>query len=342
MMDTTQYQALLAKYLKGDCTDEERALLDAWYASLDTDAALPATETEKRQLLVKNWEGVAQRTVQRRPTKRYFITPYQAAAATVALVAGLSWYVVKQTHASLAAPAEITLTNQPSFVKRINTTAHPEQMLLSDQSVVTLQPGSTIRFPAIFAAHRREVILVGEAFFEVQKNPGKPFFVYANDVVTKVLGTSFRIKALPTEQNVTVSVRTGRVSVYSLKLTTKEKTKSDPETIGVVLTPNQQATYLTQEHRLIKTLVDNPIILPENAQQTSFIFQNAPLATIIAAIEKTYGVDIFYDEELMRNCFITTSLNQENLHDKLAIICRLLGATYKVIDAQIVITGPGC
>ncbi|QIP15228.1 DUF4974 domain-containing protein [Spirosoma aureum] len=341
-MDSTNYQELLAKYLRGDCTDEERALLDQWFASLDSEVELPSTEDEQKELLSQNWQMLAARTVKTAPFKRFRARPYWVAAAVVLLIGGLSWYFVSRLTLELPGKLEQVMETQSSFTERINSSALPERVVLSDQSVVTLQPGSRLRYPIEFAGNKREVTLIGEAFFEVQKNPHKPFLVYSHDLITKVLGTSFRIKAYPTDRNVTVAVRTGRVSVYSPQLATQTKLKSDPETIGVVLTPNQQVTYLGQEHRLVKTLVEKPLVVIRNEELASFTFQNAPVSKIMAAIEKTYGVDVVYDEELMANCFITTSLDQENLYDKLTIICKLLGATYKIIDAQIVISGSGC
>jgi transmembrane sensor len=341
-MDSAKYQELLAKYLNGDCSDEERALIDQWYASLDTEVGLPSTAEEKKQLLARNWQDLSQRTLKTTPVKQINFRPYWAVAAVLAVLIGIGWYFQIWKTADLPAPRPVISEVKPPFIERINTSATPERVILSDQSIVTLEPGSKIRYPVHFAAQKREVTLTGEAFFEVQKNPSKPFLVYSHDVITKVLGTSFRIKANSTNRNITVSVRTGRVSVYSPALATAAKPRSDPETIGVVLTPNQQVTYLDLEHRLVKTLVEKPVILVQKAELPTFTFQNSPISVLMTAIEKTYGVDVVYDEEVMSNCFITTSLEQENLYDKLNIICKLLGASYKVIDAQIVISGPGC
>ncbi|RAK01992.1 FecR family protein [Larkinella arboricola] len=345
-MDRAKYQELLAKYLKGECSDEERAVLDQWYASLDSNVDLPATDSEKQGLLGRNWQSLADRTIRDRPAvpmhQRFRLRPYWAAAVVLLVGCGLGWYLTRPSGSEILAQRESVLESQTTVLERINRSTQPERLVLSDQSVVTLQPGSTLRYPATFASEKREVTLIGEAFFEVEKNPHQPFLVYSHDLITKVLGTSFRIKANPGDRNVQVAVQTGRVSVYSPKLVTENRVKSDPETIGVVLTPNQQVTYLDQEHRLVKTLVEKPAILVQPKQVPTFTFQNAPVADLITAIEKTYGVDVMYDEELMANCYITTSLDQENLYDKLTIMCKLLGATYKIIDAQIVISGPGC
>ncbi|GAB3907506.1 FecR family protein [Larkinella knui] len=341
-MDSAKYQELLAKYLNGDCSEEERELIDQWYASLDTEVELPATAEAKKQLLARNWQGLANRTLKTKPVRRIDFRPYWAVAAVVAVLLGIGWYFLVASTDRVATPSNVISAVKPLLIEKINTTSKPERVILSDRSVVTLEPGSKIRYPATFAARNREVTLTGEAFFEVEKNPNQPFLVYSNDLITKVLGTSFRIKANLANRNITVSVRTGRVSVYSPVLTTAAKPKSDPETIGVVLTPNQQVTYLNQEHRLVKTLVEKPAILVQKAELPAFTFQNTRISVLMTAIEKTYGVDIVYDEEVMSKCFITTSLEQEDLYDKLNIICKLLGASYKVIDAQIVISGPGC
>ena len=341
-MDSAKYQELLAKYLNGDCSDEERELIDQWYASLDTEVKLPATADEKKQLLARNWQDLSHRTLKSKPVRSLHFRPYWVAAAVLAVLMGLGWYFqIWKTATVPTLPSEVSEA-KPAFLEKTNTSALPERIILSDRSVVTLEPGSKIRYPATFTGQNREVTLTGEAFFEVQKNPHQPFLVYSNDLITKVLGTSFRIKSNSANRNITVSVRTGRVSVYSPALATAAKTKSDPETIGVVLTPNQQVTYLDLEHRLVKTLVEKPVVLVQKAELPTFTFQNTPISVLMTAIEKTYGVDVVYDEEVMSNCFITTSLEQEDLYDKLNIICKLLGASYKVIDAQIVISGPGC
>ncbi|GAB3985505.1 FecR family protein [Spirosoma daeguense] len=343
-MHQKQYEELLAKFLRGECSDEERVLLDQWYASLDTESQ-SVSEQEKALLLARNWDALRSRTVAQTPAQpvRFWWRPVWAAAAVVVLASGLAWYFLSQPAALNRIPNQMASgVRSLTLTKRVNTSEQPERITLSDGSVVTLQPGSQIQYPQPFSGAKREVTLVGEAFFDVQKNPQKPFFVYANDLVTKVLGTSFRVKAYPNDRDVTVAVRTGRVSVYSPKLATQTKASADPETIGVVLAPNQQVTFQGLEQRLVKTLVEKPVMLIPKAEQTSFTFQNAPVSSILTAIEKTYGIDVVYDEDILANCFITTALDQEDLYGKLTIICKLMGATYKVIDAQIVITGPGC
>ncbi|WP_332368633.1 DUF4974 domain-containing protein [Spirosoma telluris] len=73
-----------------------------------------------------------------------------------------------------------------------------------------------------------------------------------------------------------------------------------------------------------------------------FGFDDASAAQVFDAIERAYGIDVIFDEEVMRYCTLTLSLNDEDLFQKLDVICKVLDAHYKLIDAQVVIYSKGC
>lgn len=60
------------------------------------------------------------------------------------------------------------------------------------------------------------------------------------------------------------------------------------------------------------------------------------------AIGSLYGIEVIYDEQMFKNCTLTVDLADETLYEKLEVICRVLEADYKLIDARVVITGKGC
>ena len=91
------------------------------------------------------------------------------------------------------------------MVEQTNNSNKPQIITLSDGSSVLLQPNSKLSYPKIFTGNERKVYLSGEGFFEISKNPKKPFFVYANEIVTKVVGTSFRVKAYSDQPDVEVT-----------------------------------------------------------------------------------------------------------------------------------------
>lgn len=272
------------------------------------------------------------------PAKRWlFRSTGWKIAASLFLLLGLSWVGrTKFKQQDFALQSFIQPAND--WVETLNEASQVMYIQLADGSRVTLQKGGRLRYKSQFSGSKREVYLTGDAFFEVSKNPKKPFIVYANGLVTKVLGTSFRIKAPKDAATVTVDVKSGRVAVFP----NQSGQAQDPELKGMVLTPNQKAIFHRDKATLDKALVENPGILLSDKALESFAFDDADVASVFKAIEKTYGVTIIYDEDVMRFCTLTISLDHESLFQKLDVICKVLDAEYKLIDAQIVVYSKGC
>jgi len=262
------------------------------------------------------------------------------AAASIVLALGLGvWWTVKSITEPKGEYAQLVSNPKRPLKEVVNTTTSSDlAIIMPDGSKVILKPNSRLSYNQSFSGATREVYLSGEAFFEVKKNPSKPFLVYSNGLITKVLGTSFWVKAYEKDKQVTVLVKTGRVSVFARNASQTP----DPEMEGVVLAPNQRAVFGKETERLTRTLIEKPtlIVSPKEVQQ--FSFNNAPVSQIFAALEKAYGVDIVFDEEVIANCFLTTSLSDETLFERLDIICEGIEASYKVVDAHVIINSKGC
>ncbi len=258
-------------------------------------------------------------------------------AAVVVLMLGAGWFG-RQKLTGSNAPKKVPAQTNSEWTETLNEASQLMQIQLADGSRVNLQKGGRLRYRNELAGAQREVFLTGEAFFCVKKNPKKPFVVYANGLVTKVLGTSFRINAPAGASTVTVAVKTGRVSVYP----NQPSRVHDPESKGMVLTPNQKAVFHRDAATLDKILVDSPSLLIPKKELQQFVFDDAPVARVFGAIERAYGVDIIFDEEVMQHCTLTLNLDDEDLFQKVNVICKVLDAQYKLIDAQIVIYSKGC
>ncbi len=266
------------------------------------------------------------------------------AAALVVGIVGLL-YVFYQQQKSPVASYEIRkkqLGNQ--LVEVINNEATVKTIQLPDGSKVQLQSGSRLSYPAEFAAQNREVYLSGEGLFDVIKNPKQPFMVYANEVVTKVLGTSFIVKAFEKADKVEVIVKTGKVSVYSVK---ESETKTPTsELSGLILTPNQLGVFDRKQEQLEKTLVSvpEPIVGPETENNTTptNVFDNTPVSQAFESLSRTYGITIVYDKSILKNCEISAEFVSENFYEQLDLICKAIEANYKINDGQIMIESKGC
>lgn len=237
---------------------------------------------------------------------------------------------------------ELLKENSGGLVEQTNNDDKPQIITLSDGSSVLLQPKSKLSYPKIFIGNQRKVYLSGEAFFEISKNPEKPFLVYANEIVTKVVGTSFKIKAYANQPDVEVVVRTGKVKVKSNQLIANSNHQE------IVLLPNQalrfkrenltfnKITDITQDEALNNSI--------SNIEQLGFEFTDIPVSQIFKTIEQAYLVKIDYPQTALKNCFLTTSLGDQPLPEKLKIICQSIGnnSSYEMNGNQIIIISNGC
>lgn len=265
-------------------------------------------------------------------------------AASVVVILGIGWYTYQVVFTGHPAVNHHPVVATINLEKHVNNNDVPKTVVLEDGTSIVLQPHSMLRYPKHFKKDIREAYLIGEAFFEVKKDPARPFIVHANEIITRVLGTSFTVRNFIGEKNVTVQVKTGKVSVF--KDQAKEKKEEVVEDAvdqveGVVLMPNQQVVYERKAMKMVKSLVENPSVLIPVAKQ-EFEFTDTPIKEVFDAIENAYGVDIVYDEEVLASCAINASLTDEPLYDKLKLICKGIDASYEIIDSHIIIYSKGC
>jgi transmembrane sensor len=181
-----------------------------------------------------------------------------AASVLVVVGIGLGYRLFRSSTNQNPSVYHQLLSKAPALLlEKVNPSNQPLTIVLSDGSAITLEKASRISYPKTFSGDFREVYLSGEAFFEVAHNPKQPFLVYANETVTKVLGTSFRIRAFESDQEVKVAVKTGKVSVYAKTTFKKENLQKGNEFKGVLLIPNQEVVFDRATESLQKGLVEN-------------------------------------------------------------------------------------
>jgi len=264
-------------------------------------------------------------------------------AAIFVLAAGL-WYFLQSAQSSNTAVSSyenFNKANNDATLEYINNTDTVQSVSFPDGSTALLSKKSKLSYvnEQVKNFYNRAVYLEGEAFFNVTKNPDKPFIVYTNDIVTKVLGTSFRVKAYGSDKQSTVIVKTGKVSVYKKKNFDKALLKPNALTDGLLITPNQQAIYNNEV--LQKSIVDKPVVAAP-VLPGAFEFYEAPLADVLAKLEDSYCIHIIYDKEIIASCSITAKLGTESFYDKLKLLCKSVNATYEIVDGNVVITSHGC
>ncbi|WP_149242158.1 FecR family protein [Dyadobacter sp. 32] len=255
-----------------------------------------------------------------------------AASILLASVAVIGFYKLSATlGARDTLPKALAAQGKDRIFEEVNRTDNVLKIYLEDGSRVSLAKNSRLIYPKKFGSKERIVQLKGEAFFEVAKDASHPFLIYANETVTKVLGTSFRIRAFHADPSVVVSVTTGKVSVFAQK-----DLDQNAATGGVVLTANQQAEFTRNQQHFTKTLVDKPIVLP-GEKNIQFDFNDTPLKQVFDSLQTAYGVEIIYNLELVENRTLRVNLGNESLYEKLNIVCNTMGMSYQIVDAKIII-----
>ncbi len=257
-----------------------------------------------------------------------------AAAVTTGILFLFGFYFFKQP-AHKAAAEQRTKNMEPSpEVTRYNESGKNELVFLPDGSKVTLASGSSITYNRLFNGAKRNVSFEGKAFFDVARNPKKPFYIYTQNMIIKVLGTSFRVIADARKESVTV--KTGKVSVYL-------KEQDLEQSAATILEPKQVCTFSSQSKLLItEASLSNDKIELELERQNQYYFEDVALEKVLDKLEKMYALPIHFDKELFKNCFITISLENESLEEKLQIITKTVGASFSISEYGINIEGKGC
>ena len=343
-MTEAEFYLLLQRYLDGRCTPAEKAQVTQWYNQLhETDLRLLPSQ-DQQQVEAAIWQRLRLDPAKPKPAPRerhpvldFWHKPQLRWAAVGLFVLGLGGVVPLVRHWQ-AAPAPVAVTPADGWMRHHNTTGRAQVFQLPDDSRVTLQSGGTLRYSTALAGPRREVYLEGEAFFQVHKNPARPFLVFTSQVVTTVLGTSFDVKSYPGGAQARVAVREGKVSVQARQNAQLDATPTHPAKAGVLLLPNQQVVYSVASHQLKKELVDKPAVLVPQA----FEFEERPVTEVLAALEKAYGVPILYDKQKLAGCTVTITFYDEPLFEKLGLLCKSLGAYYTLANTQITIHSTGC
>lgn len=282
-----------------------------------------------------------------RTTIRTFTTRQWVAAAVLAglIIVTVKLMPVGQVHNMAKTPdySYAKLIHERPLIEQVNTSGKAINVVLADSSIVELGVNSRISYPRSFdSMSTRDVYLSGEAFFKVVKNPNLPFRVFSNELVTKVLGTSFKVRSFEKDSVIQVIVKTGKVSVYSQATTPEQETAAPDKLGGIILTPNQQLTYRKEGQKFQKILLDQPSMIVPVMVDRNMIYEDTHVEDVFDQVSKAYGINIVYDADLLRNCTVTADLRNESFYDKLDLVCRAIGATYEVIDGQVVIQTSGC
>lgn len=197
------------------------------------------------------------------------------------------------------------------------------RVLLSDGTTVWLNAGSRLIYPSKFTGKRREIILSGEAFFDVYKNPDQPFIVKTNDMDVKVLGTRFNISAYPEDTTVQTVLEEGAITFHS--------DGSQWFVKDLELKPNQMAIY--NKRRKDTKIYEVNAGFYSSWTKGLLSFEDANLYSILKKLERYYNVRFHFDDPVKGSMEISGKLDlTQGLDEAFEYLERVAGIKFNHIN----------
>jgi len=241
-------------------------------------------------------------TKSRRLISISYISRFAAVLIIVIIAAVLLNGIIDQSQQKVAPVAIATITK----------TTKPGQKLLiklPDGTSVYMNSESSISYPEQFANAAREIKFSGEAYFSVAEDSLRPFLIKSENIITKVLGTSFNLNAYPEEELFSVALITGKVKVLS---------GDNNENLNVELFPSQK--ILVNKSSLALKTSSFDIISEIGWKDGILVFNNSSYQEVFEKIARWYGVNVELKNKpnkqwQLKGKFHDNSLNQlmENL-----------------------------
>jgi len=230
-------------------------------------------------------------------------------------------------------------------------TIHPgskSKIVLPDGSQVWVNSGSKLSYASNFDGNVREVYLNGEAYFEVTKNPKKPFIVHTSGIDIKVLGTEFNVKAFDMESTIEATLIRGSIEVLK---------KDDANAGSVLLKPHEKLVYqkLLEKNYYSKTSLDKEIVKAAPADLKSliiikpislnipdsdiketawlknkFVFEDETLANLAVRLERWYNIKINIQDQNLNAYRVSGSFVDETAEQALNELKLLIPFNYKI------------
>lgn len=341
--------AIIAKYLADECSEEERLYLESWLKEPGNNTVLKEIKESwhAEASILDNKKYDVERGLQRLNSKikeenntesddDYTVSkniisifPWRSLAASIVIAVTLV-FVGRQYLAS----NQNSENNPDFFVTKKSAANEKIRITLPDGSQVWLNESSTIRYPEHFEENKREVLLSGEAFFDIIPDKKRPFFVRTTKITTRVLGTSFNVNAYPKEAQTKVTVETGRVAV-----TLAGDQREQQELAQLV--PQQELVLNNQN----KESHINSISWAEIAswREDRLVFRSSTYEEVCKILEERYAVKIDIRNERLKQCKVMASFNK---HADLSEIMQLLSIsnsfTFTQKNQHLVIEGGVC
>ena len=336
---------LFDRFLKNECSAEERRLVIEYLQAHPDEADNLLPEEEFEELQADAWDpersnrSFHQIRQRLQPRTRPLIRWSLVAATILVAVVGIKWLVTGTSGPAQQAQKGHSLEDKVEWVTENNRSSGTRMLLLPDGSSAELSPGSQISYRRTFTSDdKRWVKLMGEGQFNVVGDPRRPFTVISGALTTTVLGTWFSVIADPDSATIKVHLYSGRVKIGAsdgLHWKTKDS--------ALYLRPGQDLTYNKQnmlavirspqrpgDRNLAKAGKAGPHTtslarqLSPSLKPEWYMFGGQPLTEVFDQLSDYYGVQINYFPSDVENHYFTGKFSKtDSLEDILKDIALL-------------------
>lgn len=310
--------AIIAKYLAGECSEEERLYLESWLEEPDHSTLFKeikeSWETQSSAWNNKSYDiekglqrlnskilkekNVAKEGERSESKNRIPVLPWWSLAASILIALTVAVFIGKRFLSS----DQNSPDKRDFYVTRKSGANEKIRITLPDGSQVWLNELSTIRYPENFEKNKREVLLSGEAFFDVIPDKKKPFFVRTTQITTRVLGTSFNVNAYQKEPQTKVTVETGRVAVMRAE-------DKDEQLELARLSPQQELVVNNQSDDTYINIVSAAEIA--SWREDRLVFRSNTYEEVCKVLEEKYGVKIDIKNSRLKQCKVMATFDKK-------------------------------
>jgi transmembrane sensor len=318
-MKTEENEVLLrriARYLEGSLSDEENISLNKWILESDENRICfeqflniwqtkDPTFSNKPIDTDRALEKILQKITKKPILKNIWIYWGKIAAVIFIPMLIVSYLLISAKH------KELMTLSAPVYNEVFATFGTRTSLKLADGTLVWLNSGSSLKYPDKFTGANREVILQGEAYFEVTTNPHMPFIVKSTNLKVKATGTRFNVLDYNSDIKSEVTLVSGKVYVSESDTSGCSKLISE-------LNPNQHMVYNDQTKSY---KVDNEEIYKYYSwKDGKLIFRNEPLSEVVKKIGQAFNVDIELRGSKLQDYRYRATFEDESLSEILKLL----------------------
>lgn len=282
-MEAKSIRQILKKYLLGNAGNREEQVVDNWFSSFEQETPVQLTDQERETTKQEIWDRIAPALI---PAKVRVMPQWLKVAAWAAVIAGIALTVVMITGRQLH-------QTKPAFATITTRNGERRSIIMADGSQLMLNAGTTIHVYNDLSKERTVDVVDGEVFFDVQRDPQKPFRIQSGSLSVTVLGTSFNVSSYKGLNNISVGVVTGKVSVTN-----------DKDTLGVLEKTQELVFNKEQQTHTIIPLNESLLAWKEG----TLVLNDLSFEEMALLMKKNFAIEITTEDNKVRNTKYTSDL----------------------------------